>query len=57
MSKGIRLVVMRDTPLEKKQTIQSELRDLSSSQLTVVRIQNMFTPENVIDRSGSSEAS
>lgn len=57
MSKGIRLVVMRDTPLEKKQTIQNELRDLSSSQLTVVRIQNMFTPENVIDRSGSSEAS
>lgn len=50
-------MVMRDTPLEKKQTIQSELRDLSSSQLTVVRIQNMFTPENVIDRSGSSGAS
>ena len=49
---------MRDTPLEqKKQTIQSELRDLTSSQLTVVRIQNMFTPDNVVDRSGSREAS
>ena len=49
---------MRDTPLEqKKQTIQSELSDLSSAQLTVVRIQNMFTPDNVTDRSGSSESS
>lgn len=34
-----------------KHTIQNELKDLSASQLTIVRIQNMFTKENVEDRS------
>ena len=46
------MVVTRDTPVQqKKSAIENELRDLSSSQLTIVRIQNMFTKENVADRS------
>ena len=46
-------MVTRDTPVQlKKPAIENQLRDLSSSQLTIVRIQNMFTKENMADRSG-----
>lgn len=52
MSKGIRLSIVKEAPTKlKSHAILSELKDLSSNQLTIVQLKNMFVDENKEDRS------
>ncbi|KAK8806616.1 hypothetical protein WA588_003180 [Blastocystis sp. NMH] len=51
VTRGIHLVVMRETRLEKPvKSIAKEISDLSAVHLNVVALYNMFTEENAKDR-------
>ena len=50
MTKGIHLVVMRETAMPKPMSLENEINDLAASGLTIVTLLNMFTAEKVTDR-------
>ncbi|KAK8804679.1 hypothetical protein WA171_006647 [Blastocystis sp. BT1] len=50
VTKGIHLVVMRETTMPKQMLLENEMKELATAGLTIVTLLNMFTAENVADR-------